>query len=148
MSNEITADELKRRMDGGDPPLIVDVMPPSQYLLLHLPGAINIPLEYVHEVLEYLPREQDMVFYCTNEDCELSKVAAKKLELHGFTNVLVFKGGLAEWENAGYMFSTILLHAVDEEEEEMGEREPAASAAPAEIAPSPPQADLEPAPAT
>ena len=111
----ISADELKRRMDAHDDYLLVDLMPPGQYLLLHIPGAINIPLDSLHEVIEYLPHDKDIILYCTNEKCEFSHVGAKKLELHGFDNVLIFGGGLASWEDADYQFATILLRPVEAE---------------------------------
>lgn len=127
MAREIKADELRRRMSADDDFLLVDLMPPSQYLLLHLPGAVNIPLDYLHEVLEYLPQHKDIILYCTNTECEFSHVGAKKLELHGFTNVLILPGGLQEWEQYGYPFATVLLSPVDgdgeEEEPVKAERE-------------------------
>jgi len=113
MARLITAAELKRRMDASEDVLLVDLMPPSQYLLLHIPGAVNIPLDSLHEVLEYLPHDKDIILYCTNDQCEFSQVGAEKLELHGFSNVVVFKGGLEEWEEAGHSFATILLRPVE-----------------------------------
>jgi len=65
-------------------------------------------------------------------------VAAQKLELHGFTNVVIFAGGLGEWEKAGYPFATILLHPVDTAPEQ-------AVPAPQSL-PTEPEAVLEPAP--
>lgn len=111
MAEEITAGQLKERLDRGDDFLLVDVLPPSSYLLIHLPTAINIPLPYLHEVLEYLPQDKDLIVYCSNADCEYGETAAKKLELHGFTHVLHFRGGMEAWEKAGYAFETILLPA-------------------------------------
>jgi len=113
-TRKITAKQLKRRMDARDDLLLVDLMPPSQYVLLHLPGAINIPLDYLHEVLPYLPHDKDIVFYCNNKACEFSRVAARKLELHGFTNAVVLTGGMAAWEKAGQQFATILLRPAEE----------------------------------
>ena len=105
----LDAAELRRRTLAGEDLLLVDVMPPSQYLLLHIPGAINIPLEYLHDLLEYLPHDKDIILYCTNYECDFAEVAARKLGLHGFTNVLVLSGGMAEWEKGGYEFATVLL---------------------------------------
>lgn len=124
MPRQIDADELQRRIDAREDFLLVDLMPPSQYLLIHLPGAINIPLDYLHEVLAYLPQDKDIILYCTNEQCEFSEVGARKLELHGFTNVVILKGGLAEWEKTGRPFATILLRPVDEAPEPQPEPEP------------------------
>lgn len=105
----IEADELRRRLESEEDLLLVDLMPPPQYLLLHIPHAINIPLEYLHDMLEHLPHDTDIVLYCTDEKCEFSRIGAQKLKLHGFDNVLVLKGGMAAWEAAGYHFATVLL---------------------------------------
>jgi rhodanese-related sulfurtransferase len=122
----ISADELKRRMDAQDDDyLLVDLMPPSQYLLIHLPGAINIPLDSLHEVIEYLPHDKDIILYCTSEKCHFSHVGAEKLELHGFDNVVVFEGGMAAWEKADHPFATILLRPVETEVEAEPEAIPA-----------------------
>jgi rhodanese-related sulfurtransferase len=108
-ARQISAAELKQRMEAHEDLLLIDLMPPSQYLLLHLPGAINVPLDSLHEVMEYLPHDTDIILYCTSEKCEFSHVGARKLQLHGFTNVVIFAGGLAEWEQIGQPFATILL---------------------------------------
>ena len=105
----IEATEVRRRLEAGEDLLLVDLMPPRQYLLIHIPGAISIPLDYLHDVLEYLPRDKDIILYCTDEKCEFSEIGARKLALHGFTNVLVIRGGMAEWEGAGFPFATVLL---------------------------------------
>lgn len=105
----VSAEALHQRLEAGEDLLLVDVMPPPQYLLLHLPGAISIPLDYLHDVLEYLPHDRDIVVYCTDEHCEFSAIAAHKLELHGFRKVLVLQGGMAAWEAAGLQFATVLL---------------------------------------
>lgn len=111
----LTAQEIKQRLTDGVNFLLVDLMPPSQYLLVHIPGAISIPLEYLHDVIPYLPHNREIVLYCTNEECEFSEIGAKKLRLHGFRKVAIFGGGLAAWEQAGYIFATILLNTEPEE---------------------------------
>jgi rhodanese-related sulfurtransferase len=110
----IEATEVHRRLEAEEDLLLVDLMPPSQYLLIHIPGAINIPLDYLHDVLEYLPQHKDIILYCTDEKCEFSEIGARKLALHGFTNVLVIPGGMAEWEAAGFPFATVLLQPDEE----------------------------------
>jgi rhodanese-related sulfurtransferase len=63
--SEISRDELHRRLH--DPSLkIVDVLPAISYAEAHIPGAINIPLEQVHEhAHELLPDlAADIAVYC------------------------------------------------------------------------------------
>ncbi|MEN6641363.1 MAG: rhodanese-like domain-containing protein [Armatimonadia bacterium] len=137
MAREIAADELRARMtDEDDDFLLVDLMPPSQYLLLHIPTAVNIPIDYLHQVIEYLPHERDIVLYCTDPECEFTKVGARKLELHGFTNVVMFHGGLEEWEKYGYPFATVLLNQVRDHEDETERPAPAGAKVPAGAVPA------------
>jgi rhodanese-related sulfurtransferase len=47
MVPEIKLDELKQRMDRGEPLLLVEALPPWKYRKQHIPGAINIPFNRV-----------------------------------------------------------------------------------------------------
>jgi rhodanese-related sulfurtransferase len=40
--------------------------------------------------------------YCASRSCTASPTLAQKLVDIGFTNVVDFEGGIAEWEHAGY----------------------------------------------
>ncbi len=102
MTDTIDSKGLKERLDSGDDLLLVDVLPPGSFLRHHIPGAVNIPLDYLHEVVEILPHDRDIVVYCTNEECEFSEIAARKLGLHGFTRVYKYTGGLQDWYDQGY----------------------------------------------
>jgi rhodanese-related sulfurtransferase len=65
--SEISREELHRRLH--DPSLkIVDVLPAISYAEAHIPGAINIPLEQVHDhARELLPDlAADIAVYCGN----------------------------------------------------------------------------------
>ncbi len=43
-----------------------------------------------------------VVTYCGAKVCPLSSTVAKKLRAAGYTNVIEFKGGVADWKKAGY----------------------------------------------
>ena len=63
--SEISRDELHRRLH--DPKLtILDVLPAISYAEAHIPGAINLPLEQVHDhARELLPDlNADIAVYC------------------------------------------------------------------------------------
>ena len=63
--SEISRDELRLRLH--DPKLtILDVLPAISYAEAHIPGAINIPLEQVHDhARELLPDlAADIAVYC------------------------------------------------------------------------------------
>lgn len=61
----ITAGELRRRIVGGDKVTVVDVRAPEAYQERHVPGAISLPKAEAEAHLAELPRDGQIVFYCT-----------------------------------------------------------------------------------
>lgn len=63
--SEISRDELHRRLHDSSL-TIVDVLPSISYAEAHIPGAINLPLEQVHDhARELLPDlTADIAVYC------------------------------------------------------------------------------------
>ncbi len=51
-----------------------------------------------------LPRDKTraLVFYCYNEQCMASHIAAKRAQQAGYRNVAVMKSGIAGWADAGF----------------------------------------------
>jgi len=67
-----------------------------------IPGAIRLS-DYRTYDLSELPTDKTtrLVFYCANEQCGASHTAAARAVIAGYTDVHVFKGGIAGWKNAG-----------------------------------------------
>jgi rhodanese-related sulfurtransferase len=66
-------------------------------------GSLRVPSDNVgREAAQLgLPKSAEIVVYCKDKDCTASDNAADKLQTLGFTNVLVYKGGLVEWKESG-----------------------------------------------
>lgn len=60
----IDAAEAKRLLDRGEA-VAVDVRTAQDYMAGHIPGALQIPLEYVGGELPYFPRDKKLITYCT-----------------------------------------------------------------------------------
>lgn len=62
----ITHDELKAKMDGGERFKLVETLAPTAYEHAHLPGAINLPPDRVHELApQLLPdKREEIIVYC------------------------------------------------------------------------------------
>jgi rhodanese-related sulfurtransferase len=62
----ITLEELRRKLDRGDPVVLVEILPPPRYREGHLPGAIYIPPSQVRELApKRLPdKSAEIVLYC------------------------------------------------------------------------------------
>lgn len=105
----VKAQELKRRIEHNNEILVLDVLPSKHYESQHIPGAKNIPLErgdFVDRVGEVAKnKQQQIVVYCANSDCDLSPKAAKRLEGAGYENIVDFDEGIEAWKDAGYTVS-------------------------------------------
>jgi rhodanese-related sulfurtransferase len=62
---EISREELQRRLHDSSL-TIIDVLPRQSYVEAHIPGAINIPLEQLHDHAPELLSDHaaDIAVYC------------------------------------------------------------------------------------
>src|SRR5439155_23188817 len=100
----VTVDELSRKLEDGDPFVLVDALAPMVYAHSHLPGAINLPPLNVDPtvVARRIPDPHtEIVVYCANPDCADSGLTAQRLVALGYTNVRHYPGGKDEWREAG-----------------------------------------------
>jgi rhodanese-related sulfurtransferase len=80
--------------------LFIDARYSDDFILGHVKGAINLPLQHFDElrpVLEYIPREKPIVTYCDGTGCSSSVELAARLRAAGYANVSVFYGGWRDW---------------------------------------------------
>ncbi len=98
----ITAEDLKNRLDRGPIPEFWNVLTDDYFTGELISGSRRVPLDRVgREVAERsLPKDTEIVVYCSGPGCPQSAAAAEKLGALGFTNVRAFEGGLKEWKNA------------------------------------------------
>lgn len=92
--------ELQERADVR----LYDVRQPLD-LLAHLeiiPGAVRIPPKEVLANPDLLPREQDVVLYCTCEGQKTSLEILRHAQSLGFHRIKVLRGGVAAWKANGY----------------------------------------------
>ncbi len=72
---------------------------------IHIQGAINIPAyKFSRDVknLQKLKKEDLIVVYCEDEYCDNGKTVCDSLVDLMFKNVFLYKGGIDEWQFAGY----------------------------------------------
>ena len=94
-ATEITAVELKQRIDRGDALTIVDVREPNEYQINRIPGSQLIPLGDVPKRFAELSKNDEIVVHCKMGG--RSAKAADFLRSVGFTRVLNLKGGILDW---------------------------------------------------
>lgn len=104
--NTITHDELKARLDRGEPLRLVMTLGRGQFQLKHIPGSLQF--ESYAEALQTLGRDEEIILYCSGGACAASKGAYAFLRANGYTRVVHYSGGLLDWEDAGYPLEGLL----------------------------------------
>jgi len=63
---DLTAEEVKQRIDQPGKVLLVDARTAKEYKKAHIPTAINIPPAQIKSVPNHLPQDKAMpiIFYC------------------------------------------------------------------------------------
>ena len=94
-ATEITPVELKKKLDAGETPFILDVREPNEYQINRIPGSTLIPLGELPRRYQELPKDRQIVAHC-----KMGGRSAKDQDFMttvGFTDVLNLKGGILEW---------------------------------------------------
>ncbi|MER3502169.1 MAG: molybdenum cofactor biosynthesis protein MoeB [Candidatus Fervidibacterota bacterium] len=92
----VTPQELKAKLDAGEPLVLLDVREPEELEISEFPHPYkHIPLDDLTERLSELDLTTDIVVFC--RDDLRSRHAAQLLRRFGFTRVKVLKGGINAW---------------------------------------------------
>ena len=100
----ISVGELYDLIQKGAQPLIIDVRSATaRELEPHwIPGAVAISIDQVDAHLKGLPRDRDIILYCTCPSEASAARVAKMLMNRGFKRVRPLQGGLEAWVAAGH----------------------------------------------
>ena len=111
VSARLEPEELKRQLDAGELVCIVDLRHPLELLPdpFTLPGAIHFSPESLAARHLEIPRDRDVVLFCT---CPSEATAAKTaMTLHklGIERVRPLRGGFDEWKRLGFPLDPVQL---------------------------------------
>lgn len=90
--------------------LFVDCREFEEFECGTIPGAINIPFDYLPDenleqyldsTLGFIAKDQRIITFCSGDECDLSLHLARNLKAFDYTNIFIFFGGAREWENFG-----------------------------------------------
>lgn len=100
----IPPDQVKRALEGGNTPLLLDVRDPEELTgeLRHIKGVINIPVTELAHRLGELKDLQDREIVTVCKSGGRAHTAAQVLMQAGFPKVHVMVGGMVAWKQAGY----------------------------------------------
>ena len=103
-SRRLSPDALRLRLESGDPIQIVDLRTAIAYEVTRqtLPGAIRLDPEELDARHTEIPRDRDIVLYCTCPNETTSARVAQALKKRGIERVFPLEGGLEAWISCGY----------------------------------------------
>jgi membrane protein DedA with SNARE-associated domain/rhodanese-related sulfurtransferase len=101
--------ELKRQLDAGEPVYIVDLRHPLELLPdpFTLPGAHHFSPEALAIHNREIPRDRDIVLYCTCPSEATSARTAMSLHKLGIERVRPLRGGYDEWKRLGFPLDAV-----------------------------------------
>ena len=95
---EITATELKERLERGDDVQLIDVREDHEVAIAKIPGSIHIPLGQILNRMSEIETDRDTVVHCKMGG--RSARAIEALKRSGFSgNLINLKGGILAWSN-------------------------------------------------
>jgi adenylyltransferase/sulfurtransferase len=95
---EITATELKKRLDAGDDIQLIDVRQPDENAFARIPGAKLIPLGEILNRMGEIDESRETVIHCKMGGRSARAIDA--LQRSGFKGELKnLRGGITAWSN-------------------------------------------------
>ncbi len=100
----ISPEELKRAMDAREAIAVVDLRHPLDFLPdpRLIPGAIRISPEELAARHHEIPRDREVIVYCTCPNESTSRDIGALLIARGITRVRSLQGGFKAWRARGY----------------------------------------------
>ena len=98
MIEEISATDLKRRLDAGDDIQLIDVRQPEEWAFAKIQGAKLIPLGEIMKRRDEIDESRETVIHCKSG--MRSARAVQALQQAGFKgDIKNLKGGITAWSN-------------------------------------------------
>jgi rhodanese-related sulfurtransferase len=108
-ASRLEPEELKRKLELGEPVFIVDLRHPLELIPdpFTLPGAHYFSPEELTSRHHDIPRDREIVLYCTCPSEETAARTALMLHQLGIERVRPLRGGFDEWRRLGYPLEPI-----------------------------------------
>ncbi|MBI4773321.1 MAG: rhodanese-like domain-containing protein [Deltaproteobacteria bacterium] len=105
----ISSEEARNLFQSGTA-LFLDARDPEGFVEGHIRGALNLPINQFGtafpNLADRLSQAALIVTYCSDVTCDMSDELAQSLLLNGYSNVMVYLGGVREWEEMGQPLET------------------------------------------
>jgi membrane protein DedA with SNARE-associated domain/rhodanese-related sulfurtransferase len=111
-TSRITADELHEKLEAGEKLIILDLRPLEELeqnpaLIL---GALHMTLEEVEHRDHEIPRDRDIILYCSCPNEVSSARVALLLHRRGIARVRPLLGGIDAWRERNYPMEPLPVH--------------------------------------
>lgn len=103
---EVTVEEVRRRLDGGEHVQLVDVREESEWLQGRAAGAVHLSKGILERDVEkrFPATDTELILYCGGGS--RSALAADNLQKMGYCNVSSLIGGFKSWRDSGQPVET------------------------------------------
>jgi hydroxyacylglutathione hydrolase len=91
--------DVRQRLDGGDPLVVVDVRQAHEWATGHVPPAELVEAGLLARTDPSLPRDRPLATHC--EHGQRAATALSLLERRGYRDLALIVGGVDEWRAAG-----------------------------------------------
>ncbi len=98
----ITPEEMAERQNGNT--MILDVRKASEYASEHIEGALNIPLDYINNLIHEIDKEKICFVHCAGG--YRSMIFSSILRARGYRNLIDIKGGFKAIKESGQVAVT------------------------------------------
>ena len=92
---EITAEQLKKRIDAGEDLYVLDVRNLNEFQICRIPGTTLLPLPELGARFTEVPRDREVIVHCKMGG--RSAKAIEFLKTQGYTKLLNLTGGILAW---------------------------------------------------
>lgn len=99
---EVTPAQLRAMLDGGNPPVLIDVREREEFNEGYIPSAIHLPRSFLELRVENTVPDhaRPVVAYCAGGTRSL--LAADAMRRLGYKSVVSLVGGISRWRNEGH----------------------------------------------
>ncbi len=91
----ILPDELKKRLDAGEKPILLDVREPWEFSICKIEGSVNISMSEPEKLINELNTNDEIIAICHHG--MRSFQVCNYLENNAFNKVLNLDGGIDSW---------------------------------------------------
>jgi rhodanese-related sulfurtransferase len=97
MIQEITATELKARLDQGEALVVIDIREDWELEITQVDFARHLPMSSLRAHLDDIPKDQSVVFICRSGSRSMQVAQALSMNGWAATKLFNLRGGILAW---------------------------------------------------